>query len=924
METGRHKVVIAVLTHVYRLFLYCYPKEFRNSFGTEMVDVFERRCHAACDRGFAKLMHVSIVGFLDLFATASAEHADIAPGRPPTARTLIEGALLDARYAVRTLAKRPAFSLLVVLSLTLAIGSTTAVFSLVNGAILRPLPFTEPNRLVTLWELLPQGASFGAMAGIGVAPANYSDWKAQNQIFSEMALIGASTPTLKTADGAHQLQAERVSEEFFDILGLRPQVGRTFHRDDYLGPAPQVAIISQKFWQGFLGARADALGRTFQLDDRVVTVVGIMPGDLNLPSLWGRTNEKPDLWIPLRLTNEELVSRRYYAFRPIARLKSDVTIQRADAEMAVIAKRLSAQYPETNAGMGIGVVALDDQLLRDFRAPLLILLAATILVLLIACVNVANLLLVRANARRREFAIRGAVGATRGGIIRQSLIESFILALVASVCGTLAAHWTIPIVLSSVPPDNLMPRLEQVPTDFRTVGFAILLSVLTAVLFGVAPAVSALRTHVSESLQEGGRAVGQRRQGHRLANILVTLEVALAFVLVVAAGVLLQSFRHLNRINPGFRAAGLVALDISVPEYKHQEKKARFDLYAEILRRARSLPGIQSTAVASGFPDAYIVNCLLEGHPIESRSRVPQVVFRSISPGFFETLGLPLHAGREFTERDTSDTPLVAVISERMAHGLWRDENPLGKRFRQDNGDQWRTVIGIVRDINRKTTDRLLPEYYVPYTQVPPPSGMKLIARTEGDPISMAPFLRSSIRSYDPDIPIGNVAAVEGLLDKDVWKQKLSSLLMSFFAGIAILLAAAGIYGIMSNAVAQRTNEMGVRLALGAKPTEVTRMVIGQGLRLATSGVVIGLVSLLGITRALASFLYGFTVPDANRIALARQIDQPSGILYGASATDPVMLTAISLLLIALALVACYLPARRATRIDPLQALRTE
>jgi putative ABC transport system permease protein len=925
MDDIRPNRVVAMIARLYGWLLIFYPASFRRAFGMEMSEVFANRCWTAhSEGGVKKLIRVAASGLFDLFATASAERVEMIAARRPTIRTRAEAFALDASYAMRTLVKRPGFALMVLITLTLAIGGTTAIFSVMDAALLRPLPFRDPDRLVTLWELLPQGASFGAMAGIGVAPLNYIDWKAQNQVFSQMALVGAAAPNFRYDEGSEQLTAERVSDEFLTLLGIEPSAGRAFKRDDFNPAAPPVAIVSHEFWQRRLAGSASALGRTLRLDNQVVTVVGVMPSDLNLPSLWGRSNDRPDLWIPIRLTNDELASRRHYAFRPLARLKPGVTLQQADAEMAVIARRLAAQYPGTNTGMGIGIVPLKDQLFQDLRPGLLLLLGATSFVLLIACVNVANLLLVRTAARRREIALRAALGATRGSIVRQLMTESLILALGGGVCGLLVARWTIPVVIALIPQDSLMPRLAQVGLDFRVLLFTLAVSALTSILFGLIPALEAAKCDVNDALKEGGRSGGEGRRSHRLANGLVVAEVSLALVLSVGAGVLVQSFRRLDHVNPGFSSARLLTLEVPIPAYKFKTEGSRVAVYVEMLRRVKEVPGVVSASLATLFPDAYIQDCVVEGRTIESRSKIPQVAFRAISSELFETLRMPIHRGRGLNERDTNEKPRVAVISERMARRLWPGEEAIGRRFRPESEPKWFSVVGVVGDIQRKTTDQTLPEYYVPYTQVGPWQVMNLIVRTETDPLPMAPFIRNAVYAYDQDIAIREIKTVDQALDQEAWRHKLSALLMGGFAGVALLLAAAGIYGVMSYSVTQRTGEMGLRLALGARPRDVRRMIIAKGLRLALAGVAIGLIVALTLARFLSAYLYAFRSGESDRLALARQIDQHSALLYGISATDPITLAAVSAVLIAVALLACYLPARRATALDPLASLRSE
>jgi putative ABC transport system permease protein len=925
MDDPRATRITRAITRLYRLLLVFYPASFRRSFCAEMVEVFQKRCEDALSIGMLRLFHVATAGIFDLCSTAFAERFEMLAG-PFHFRLSAGAVVLDMKYAFRTLLKKPGFLALVLVTLTLSIGGTTAIFSVVNAVLLRPLPFHDPERLVTLWELLPQGTSFGASASIGVAPLNYFDWKRQNHVFAEMALIGAATPHYKSASGAEQLQAERVSEQFFDVLGVRPRIGRSFKAEDFLADAPPIALVSHEFWIQHLGRSDDLLNRTLKLDDQIVTVVGVMPSELRLPSLWGRTNDKPDVWIPLRFTKQELASRRYYGFRPVARLKPGVTLQRADAEMSIIAERLSTEYPETNAGMGIGIVPLKEQLLQEVRPTLFLLFGATMLVQLIACVNVANLLLVRMAARRSEIAVRAALGASQASITRQLLIESLMLVFAGGLFGLAVARWTIPAVISLIPQENLMPRLNEVSVDFRVLVFTFAASGLIALTFGIAAAIHASRTNLNDALREGGRSAGVSKRRHRLASALVISEVALALVLLLGAGVLLQSFRRLDRVDPGFRTGRLLTLQIPIPQYKYRTEGSRIQLYRDLLQRARALPGVEAASLTTEFPDAYIEDCLVEGHIPESRSRIPQAVFRAISPAMFETLQMPVLRGRPFDESDTGGRPPVAIISERMARNFWPGENPLGRRFRTglDSPDEWRTVVGIVGDIQRKTADRPLPEYYVPYMQVAPWNAMKLLVRTQGEPLLMAPFIRNAIRSYDSDVAVRDVETVERLLDQEGWKHRIAALLMAAFAGTALLLAAAGIYGVMSNVVSQRSSEMGLRITLGARPAAVQWMVIRDGMKLATCGAAIGLILALALARVLRPFLFTVDPDNFDRLAVARQIYQSSGLLFGISASDPITWAMVSVVLLGFALVACYIPAQRATRAQSLIGLRSE
>ncbi len=794
----------------------------------------------------------------------------------------------DVRYGARMLAKRPGFTAVALLTLALGIGANTAIFSVVNAVLLRPLPLKDPDRLVMVVETnLSKGWD-----QFSVSPLNFTDWRDQNQVFEQIAASRNWAFNL-TGDGEpERVRGARVSAGLFEMVGATPAQGRLFTAEEDQPGRGNVVLISHGLWQRRFGSDPEIIGKTLTLNSQSYTVIGIMPQDYSFPS-------RSEIWAPMAFSQSEQRNRGGHFISVFARLKDNVTVEQARTEMQSIAGRLEEQFPDTNKGWSANVILLMDQVVGDIRPALFVLLGAVAFVLLIACANVANLLLARAASRYKEIAIRNALGASRLQLVRQLLTESLLLSMLGGGLGLLLAFWGVDFLIS-ISPENI-PRVREIGLDRQVFVFTALLSVLTGIFFGVVPAIQGSKPDLTEALKEGGR--GSTSARHKARSVLVVAEVALALVLLIGAGLMIKSFSRLQSTDPGFNPANALTLSISLPSSKYREPHQQTGFYSQLIDRVESLPGVESAAVSTSVPIAgsdYIFGFLIQGSPTPP-SDAPSANYYSITPDYFKAMGIPLKRGRYFTDADVNNTTRVAIINETMARRYFPDEDPIGKRLHITNGPEaFREIVGIVGDVKHYSLDQeTTAQMYEPHAQNPFTS-MSLVVRTTQDPASLAGAVRAQVLGIDRDQPVSNIKTLEQMVNDSIAQPRLSMLLLTVFAVVAMVLAAVGLYGVMSYSVTQRTNEIGIRMALGAKQTDVLRLVVGQGMMLAVIGVGIGLAASFVLTRFLAT------------------------LLYTVSATDPLTFAGLSLTLTAVTLLASFIPALKATKVDPMVALRYE
>jgi len=808
---------------------------------------------------------------------------------------LVADLLHDLRYAARMQRKNPAFTIIAVIALALGIGANTAIFSVVNTVLLRPLPYKDPERLVMVWE----DATKHGYPRDTPAAANFVDWRDQNQVFEGMAAIADESFNLTGAGDPERLEGRRVSANLFPLLGVEPQLGRVFSdAEDQPGSQP-VVLLSHALWQRRFGGDPVIVGKALTLNGESHVVVGVMPARFQFPS------SDDAAWVPIALTQQEAGNRGRHYLEVVARLKPGTTLPQAQAEMNTIATRLQQQYPNSNADLGAAVQSLHEHLVGDIKPALLILLGAVGLVLLIACANVANLLLARAAVRQKEIAVRVALGARRWRLIRQFLTESILLSTLGGVVGLAIAYGGL-IILKSFIPENIS-QARDISIDFKVLGFTLLVSLVTGVIFGLAPALQAVRFNQIETLKEGGRDAATGGSGKRLRSLLVMSEVAISLVLLIGAGLLINSFLRLRNVDPGFRSENLLTMRIVLPEPKYAKYEPRAAFYTNLLQRVQSLAGVRSAAVTTNLPlyrQGNSISVSIEGRPEPPPGQELIVVTRIISPGYFDTMSIPLLRGRQFTDHDIETSPRAVVISETMARRFWPGEEAVGKRIgagRIRRPEDWIQVVGVVKDVRQfELTADPKPQMYLSYKQAGFFAPRDLVVKTDVDPTSMAATVRNAVWEIDKDQPVSNIRTMDEILADSIARQRFSMLLLAIFAGVALVLAGVGIYGVMSYSVAQRTREIGIRMALGAQTGAVLKLAVSYGMKLVLVGIVIGLIAAFALTRVMATLLFGVT------------------------ATDPTTFALISLLLVCVAAIASYIPARRATKVDPIIALRYE
>ena len=805
----------------------------------------------------------------------------------------------DLRYGLRTLVRNPGFTFVAVIALALGIGANSAIFSVVNTVLLRPLPYKDPDRLVMVWE----DDTKGGYPRDTPAAANYIDWRNQNQVFAGMAALADQSFNLTGAGEPERIDGRRVSADLFPLLGVEPQLGRAFTPEEDQPGANRVVIMSHGLWQRRFGADGNIIGKPLTFNGASFTVVGVMPPHFQFPS------REVELWVPIAFTAQEAANRGRHYLQVIARLKPGVTLQQARAEMNTIAARLQQQHPDQNTGLGAAVTPLHEHVAGDIKPALLVLLGAVGFVLLIACANVANMLLARAAARQKEIAVRVALGASRWRLLRQFLAESVLLAALGGGVGLLLAVWGVSLLKTFIP-ENIS-QVRAITVDAKVLIFTLLVSLLTGLIFGLAPAAHASILNLNETLKEGGRDSAAGSRGNRIRGLLVVGEVAVSLVLLIGAGLLINSFLRLRNVDPGFRTDNLLTMSVVLPQQKYPDRARRSAFYTELVRRVEALPGVKSAAVANWIPlvrQGDSIGFSIEGRPdpAPGQGKRPTVVTRVVHPHYFRTMGIQFLRGREFGEQDKVDSPAAAVISETMARRFWPGEDPLGKRItpgRPDSTDpdDWVTIVGVVKDVRQfELVADPKPQMYLSYVQAGFFAPRHLVVSTNVEPLSLAATVRKAVWEIDKDQPVSDVSTMEDVLSESIARQRFSMLLLGIFAALALALAAVGIYGVLSYSVAQRTHEMGVRMALGAQRSDVLRLVVGQGLKLVLVGVALGLAAAFVLTRVMSS------------------------LLFGVSATDPTTFITISLVLTGVAVLASYIPARRATKVDPMIALRYE
>jgi len=792
----------------------------------------------------------------------------------------------DLRYCVRSLAKSPGFAVLAILALGLGIGANTAIFSVVNGVLLRPLAYGDPGRLVVI---LHEGQW-------PVSPDDYLDWRRQSRSFQQMGAAQVWSAALTGRDNAEELPGMQVSPNMFSILGVPPLRGRTFEAGDDQPARGHVAVLSYQLWQRRFGADPKIVGREIKLNGESYTVNGVMPESFHFAPFWA-TNV--DVWVPL-LLDKRLNDRGGRSLRIFARLRDGVPLQQAQADIDVICRRLAQQYPATNTDMTAQVTPLQEKVVANIRPTLLVLLGTVGFVLLIACSNVANLMLVRANGKKKETAVRLALGSSRWRVIRQSLVESLLLSVAGAAVATVIASWGIAGLLASLPAESL-PRLDEVGIDKIVLAFTALIALLTGVVCGLAPALRAFRTDLQESLKSGGRGSTAGRSEHRTRALLVISEVALALVLLVGAGLMLRSFQQLQAVDPGFDPHHLLTLEVAAGGKAYRTGPSRIRFFEQLRPRLEALPGVESVSLINHLPisgDIWTLGIIIYGRPDPPPGQQPTAAYRVVQPGYFATMKIPMLQGRDFDNHDIRDTTPVAIVNEVLAKRHWPGENAIGQRLRL--GANWMTIVGIIKNVKQTDwTENPDDEIYLPYAQSDAGfSFMTVVMRAHGDPLALRKPVEEQVRSLDKDVPIAHVQSMEQVIADKLWRGRLAMTLLGLFAAVAVSLAALGIYGAISYSVSQRTGEIGIRMALGARSGDVLRMILLQGLTVVGIGITVGLFGAWMLTRTLGSLLFGVT------------------------ARDPVTFIAVPIILIALSVVACCLPALRASKVDPVTALK--
>ncbi len=802
----------------------------------------------------------------------------------------------DFRFALRMLLRSPGFTAVAVLTLALGIGANTAIFSVVNTVLLRPLPYKDADRLVMVWGYnRARGFNTGQ-----VSPLDFADWRSQNHVFENMAASTDSTYTLTGTSQPALIIAYSFSADYFRVLGVAPLLGRTFLPEEEQAGRNHVTVLSYSFWQTRFGADRGLVGNTIHLDGAPYTVIGIMPPGFQYPAF-------TQLWTPLTVSSEAANDRAYRYLRVLARMKPGVTLQEAQIEMNTIASRLALEYPKTNKDEdGTNLISLRQEIAGDIRPALVVLLCAVGFVLLIACANVANLLLARGAGRQREVVVRSALGASRSRLVRQFLTESMLLGIAGGAFGLLLAFPCISALVAMFPPTifNLnIPHLEKIPIDGWVLAFTAVVSVLTGVIFGLVPALQASRPNTYEMLNASGRSLAGSAQGHRFRNSLVVAEVALSLILLTAAGLTLRSLFHLLQGDLGFNPERVLTMRVLLPEYKYKTDIQKIAFSEQALDHIRSLPGVESTGSVTFLPLSgwWGVRTVSFDGLSTPENQQPEATWSSITPDYFRALRTPLLMGRFFLDQDNHQgAPPVAIVSKSLARQLAPNMDLVGRRINVQGLKGAIEVVGVVGDVHQLgLTSETTSEIYLPFAQAPAPI-LCFAIRTASDPAKVATAAEAAIWAVDKDQSVGYIMPMDQLASESLAPQRVIAILLGLFGGLALIMTAVGTYGVISYSASQRTREIGIRMALGARQMDVLRMTLREGLRLAAAGIAAGLAGALGLTRFLSS------------------------VLYGIKPTDPLTFAFVAILLAAVALLACYIPARRATRIDPMVALRYE
>ncbi|HXM33400.1 MAG TPA: ABC transporter permease [Chthoniobacterales bacterium] len=799
----------------------------------------------------------------------------------------------DLKFAFRQLLKSPGFTAATVTTLALGIGANAAIFSVVNSVLLRPLPYKEPDQI---WMLLATHQSADLDSGL-ISMADYLDYKEQATAFEQLAAFTSVSRDLTGGGEPERIQLGVVSHDLFPALGVAPALGRIFSPEEDRPAAERVAILSHEIWQRRFGSDPGLIGRAISIGDVPYVVIGIMPPGFRVAQI------AADIWTAARGASP----RDYRIFNLVGRPKAGVRIEQAQSEMSALAARLAQQYPETNAGLGLRLLPLREYLVGDVRIALLVLLGAVALVLLIACANVANLLLVRAISRQREIAIRTALGASRGRLMKQLVTEGLVLAGIGGAFGLLLSLGAISGLKNFLPAD--LPRLAEVRADWRVLTFCAGTTLLTGVIFGLLPALRITKQNLNDSLKGRGRGNSAGKTERRFRSALAIAELALAMILMAGAGLLIQSFIHLQQVDPGFNTRNLLTMQVSLPRSRYADDNRRAAFFAELISRLEKLPGVETAAATLQAPliglDVDKSTFTIKGAPPHATGQEPAAPLHVVTPEYFRTMNIPLRSGRALTERDDRNAPGVVIINEAMARRYWPNESPVGRQLKLGlaflPGDAMeREIIGVVGNVRHfGLALNEEPQMYIPHRQSPWPE-MTLVLRANPNVASLAAAARAQVSLMDRELPVAKVITMEQGLQDSVAQPRFRALLLGLFAALAVILGAIGLYSVMAYSVSQRTNEIGVRMALGANARDVMKMIFREGSSIVALGLIIGLAGALGLTRLLTS------------------------LLFGVGAGDPLTYAGISILLALVALLACYLPARRAMKVDPMVALRCE
>lgn len=805
----------------------------------------------------------------------------------------------DVKFGARMLRKNPGFTVVAVLTLALGIGANTAIFSVVNAVLLRPLQYPNAERIVAIQELNEKGSR------VQVTAANFLDWRAQSNSFEQLAAILTRTANLAAGEGAERVDLAMTSVNFFQVFGVQPHLGRFFLPEEEVAGHNAVVVLSYGFWQRQFGGDPSLVGKSVMLDGQSYTVVGIAPAGFQYP-------DRTEMWIPpyqnVPTLSPQMDIQRARGFgflSAVGLLKPGVSVEQAHEEMTAITARLRQQYPETNNKRFDRVVSLQTHLVGESSMALLLLLGAVALLLLIACANVANLLLARAASRQKEIAVRLALGATRLRLIRQLLIESALLGLMGGTVGLLLGWWGVDMMRRLLPVD--FPRAQSIGVDLRVLGFTLLVSLATGIVFGLVPALQSTNPDINESLKENARSSAGGTRRSLIRSMLIVSEVALSLVLLIGAGLLFRSFMRLQAVELGFRPQRVLTFRVAPSGANFTQDAQYSNFYSQVAERIKALPGVDAVGVINTLPlmKGPTASFRIEGRPILTRDKWPGVNYRSVSPDYFRAVNVPLLKGRAIDTHDNDSSPLVVLVNQSLVRRDFEGEDPIGKRINlggtgSDGQPIWFEIVGVVADVRSlELNTEPTPEIYTSYLQ-DPFANMSYVVRSQAEPGSLLPSVREAVRQVDKAQPVAEVREMEQIVSEAAAQPRFNSLLLGIFASMALLLAAAGIYGVMSYAVTQRTHEIGVRVALGAQTRDVLRLIVGQCLRLTLAGLALGIVCAFAMTRIMAT------------------------LLYGVKPTDPWTYIGGALLFILVALLACYVPARRATKIDPLVALRYE